>query len=127
MTGYLESLTGGTSLSQWSAYLNEQRDPEVNDGGGLEAFTTTMGNIQWFLTDGSLVNLSAESAATQRERDIALAITDLTEEWKHYYDLKVAYETDHLYQLLQLEADGRNAIDSYTVNVGENGQLLTIV
>ena len=86
-----------------------------------------MGNIQWFLTDGSLVNLSAEKASTQRERDIALAITDLTEEWQHYYELKVAYETDHLYQLLQLEADGRNAIDSYTVNVGENGQLLTIM
>lgn len=127
LTGYLESLTGDTSLSRWSAYLNEQRDPEVNDGGGLENFSTTMGNIQWFLTDGSLVNLSAEKASTQRERDIALAITDLTEEWQHYYELKVAYETDHLYQLLQLEADGRNAIDSYTVNVGENGQLLTIV
>lgn len=127
LTGYLESLTGSTQVSQWAAYISDQSDPKREDGSNIPSFETSMGQLQWYLTDGTLVNLNKNTVSTQRERDIVSAVDALTDAWRSYYTLKTTYECTHLLQLLQLEADGRNAIDSYTVNVGEHGTVLTIV
>ena len=124
LTGYLEGLTGTTSLSQWLNFINSRN--QGKDQADLR-FEDELKAIQWKMVDGSLINLNTKvEYLTQNEKDIRSAINLLITTWKNIYSYKTKYETVDLYNLLRLESDFRNAVDAYTVNVGDNGPVLTL-
>ena len=117
LTGYLANLTGSTSLSRWAAYLSERAaDPTQ------KTFNKSMDSIEWKFTDGTLVNRIDPNAEgnTQRDKTISDLINRLLQNWEDYYELKQKYEVNDLGALLRLESNGRNSVDSYTVNDGSN-------
>lgn len=115
--GYLEKLTGTTTLSAWIGYIQDRKQ-----AGKMTApftFDDDLNRIVWMMADGSRISLSTKDALTQNQKDIANAIGLLKSTWQDIYDLKAKYETEDLVALLTLESDFRNAVDAYTVNVGE--------
>lgn len=123
LTGYLQSLTGSTSLTDWTSYMTDRRN-SVAEG---EDFATTVSRIEWKFKDGSLVNTDQSSFVSQQDKQVFDTINSLKEAWNSYYNLKVQYEKTDLPNLLQLEIDARSAVESYSLNVGDNGRVLTIV
>ena len=104
-------------MSRWAAYLNEHKED-----GELDSFERTMGAMQWKFTDGTVVNKVDPNleSATQRDRTISDLIIRLEQNWRDYYELKMKYQVTDLGSLLRLESNGRNSVDSYTVNDGSN-------
>ena len=122
LTGYLESLTGSSNLTDWAVYLSQR-----TGAASENSFASSVASLSWVMSNGSPIELDEAKIVTQRDRDILTTINNLKSAWNTYYSLKVTYSAQHLLQLLQLEIDNRNAVDSYTVNVGDGTPVLTIV
>ena len=117
LTGYLEKLTGTTSLTAWVNYLNSRVQPDKRTSD--INFEVDMQRIPWKMVDGTVISLDPNSALTQQQKDVLNAVTLLQNAWTSYYKVKEKYETEDLPALLQLESDFRNSVDAYTVNVGD--------
>ena len=124
--GYLEDLTGSDKLTDWMAYFTEQSDKQTGQGLNLDGLT-------WYYTDGRVFSSGSEEAGDEvntggQTATIQENITALTSAWTTYFDLKQKYQTEDLYNLLQLECDVQNVSSSYSVNTGEDTEvpLLTL-
>lgn len=119
--GYMEKLTGSTKISDWNAYFVDHSDKQTGQGLNLDT-------LNWYYTDGRVFSSGTDSdnAITGTQNDtIQENITALTSAWTKYFDLKQKYQTEDLYNLLQLECDVQNVASSYSVNTGED-DLLTL-
>jgi hypothetical protein len=117
-------LTGTTTLSAWIGYIQDRKQA----GKMIAPFTfdADLDRIVWMMVDGSRISLNSKDALTQNQKDIANAIGLLRSAWKDIYTLKAKYETEDLVALLTLESDFRNAVDAYTVNVGEEAPVIVL-
>lgn len=119
--GYMEKLTGSTKISDWNAYFVDHSDKQTGQGLNLDT-------LNWYYTDGRAFSSGSEgdNTVTGTQNDtIQENITALTSAWTKYFDLKQKYQTEDLYNLLQLECDVQNVASSYSVNTGED-DLLTL-
>ena len=124
LTGYLEYLSGYSDLQHWLSYMYE-----VANDSRKDTFLDTMSRMSWVMTDGSVAPTLIGNAAanySQREKEISTTIDAFKTALTQYHTLKEQYELTDLNSLLQLELDGRTSLDSYTVNTGEKGPVLTI-
>lgn len=120
-TGYLEQLTGSSSLLDWKAYL----DAHAND---TSKSTFTLNDVVWAYADGSLFVPQGvdENGSTLKVQTLSKEIEQLKGAWNAYFNAKVRYQTVDLPALLWLEYDAKDIVSNYSVNANEDGKLLTL-
>lgn len=115
--GYMETLTGSSSVADWEAFLDNLANADTES-----SFTT---DVTWNYTDGREYVKGEDNAVANSQKDsIAENIELLTTAWQTYYDAKAAYQTEHLPALCQIEIDVLNAVNNCSVAVNDSDNAL---
>lgn len=105
--GYLKTLTNSEDTADWRKYLDDLTDKK--ESVSLEF------PEEWHYSDGSLFDMASENLSNE-DANIKKNIEGLQAAWQAYYDAKQKYQTEDLYDLLELEYDLQVASTTYQVN-----------
>lgn len=123
--GYLQNLTGSDAMADWNAYFAEHTAAQ-----GTSSASLNLDDVTWYYTDGSVFSPdtgdTSGSVTNSQQQAISENIASLTAAWEAYYTLKVQYQTVDLPELLHIESDLANVLDTYSVQTNEDETLLTL-
>lgn len=112
--GYLPDLIGSLSVDE---YFKKQNDllSQLNDEGN-----NTLGSreLEFYYSDGNPFVADVQSDDSKLQ-NISKGVDNLKTAWKTYYDTKVAFQTAHLKQLLDVERDANIVTKTYSDNFEE--------
>lgn len=116
---YMQAACGSSDLSDFLKYMKNGADAtavgEENDP--YEVSKTALDNVTWVMKDGSPVGESGDGVSSSQSADISAAVDNMTGLWTQYMDLKHQYQTDDIYNLIDLEIQ-REAMGS-TISINQ--------